>query len=140
MSSFVADLLSDSFVDPPIIKKFYFLVVFGTLAIFASIFVLDSHYSSPVPSVDGYKLTHIEYSAVRYRYDDEYKEIILGSADQKYSLSENVWKGKLDPENIVEELKRSNQADVWLSKTDIKGIKTETIFIDPEWGASYDKS
>lgn len=98
----------------------------------------------PQSSVDKYYASEIVYSGIDYKRRGDYPKITIKTKDKDYELNYYIWRtAKIDPETIVQELSKSNNAKIWLSERhdeDIRGIITTTLSIEPTVGVQWDNS
>src|SRR5215213_3060272 len=92
-------------------------------------------------TVEGYYAADISYSGCHY--DGRGRKIILEAGEQRYELHYYMWQDRPGPESVMRELCGYSRARVWLtpeSGTDIRGVITPTLTIDPSVGARRDRS
>ena len=142
--SFIADLISDIFVNAAIVKASReripaLCVALVSLASGAAIMLYS--YSLPEVSADSYLSSTISYTDVYYSVDSADPEIRLVSGPTEYTIPERIWKEHFTQNEIVRELRKDRVATVWLREhdsTEVQGIATEHFSISPELGAAWD--
>lgn len=142
--SFLAELLADALTAGVASgrSKFPKLIV-GVLALAGATALLFYWLGWEPATVEDYYATEISYSNCYYDRKSEDRKIILESGEKKYRIYYYIWQDHYEPETIVHELSKYSRAKVWLTakdESDIRGVATRTLTIDPSIGVAWDRS
>ena len=146
--SFLADLLTDLLINAGVSsatssRKRLPYIILGTISIIISglALLLCFYLLKPVP-IEKYVTTTITYTKCYATGSKDSRNIILENADKKYMLTHYLWPKNYDENRIVDLLRQSEQATIWLETGDaltLKGLSTTSFKIDPSVGWKDDK-